>query len=241
MQHNCIPRAKGDILSNTLIVMRHGKAERPEEGVDDKDRQLSAYGARALRATCKQSLKQMRKNATVNIWSSPALRAMQTAEIVFDACKQAGIQVIGELESVDALWDCDFDAFIEHVRSCSADVVFAVGHNPFIEEVVEQLTGSRITFATGSIATSAPLWINLASWIVAAVVMSLFCSRGNRVLGFIGALIAGAILIVAAFACTWAASAGQLVMPDALDLLRAIIPLAVGGVLCIYGVPERHS
>lgn len=95
--------------------------------------------------------------------------------------------------------------------------------------------------AIQSIATSAPLWINLASWIVAAVVMSLFCSRGNRVLGFIGALIAGAILIVAAFACTWAASAGQLVMPDALDLLRAIIPLAVGGVLCIYGVPERHS
>ena len=90
-----------------------------------------------------------------------------------------------------------------------------------------------------TLATTPGLWIDALSWLVAAVVLSLFCARNNRALAFTGAIIAGAVLIFAAFARTWAASAGLVVMPPALDFVRAIVPLVVGGVLCIYGVPHR--
>lgn len=90
-----------------------------------------------------------------------------------------------------------------------------------------------------TLATTPGLWIDAFSWLVAAVVLALFCARSNRALAFTGAIIAGAVLLFAAFARTWAASAGMVVMPPALDFVRAIVPLVVGGVLCIYGVPHR--
>ncbi|MBQ9069585.1 MAG: serine/threonine protein kinase [Eggerthellaceae bacterium] len=87
--------------------------------------------------------------------------------------------------------------------------------------------------------TTPGLWIDLFSWVVAAALLALFCSRSNRGLAFVGAVLAGAILILAVFARTWAESAGMVVMPHPLDFLRSVVPLAVGGVLCIYKVPAR--
>ena len=85
------------------------------------------------------------------------------------------------------------------------------------------------------------LWIDLITWIAAAAVMAALCSRANRMLGFIGALVAGAILLLAAFAHVTANTAGASIMPEAIDFVRALVPLVVGGVLCIYGVPIRRD
>lgn len=139
-------------MTKTLILMRHGKARRPEDGQLDADRQLTAYGKRALDAFLPTAFDFVPQNASVQIWSSPASRAQQTALAVQKACKKAGIETLSKMVLVDALWDQDLDAFIELVRSSDADVVFAVGHNPFIEEAVARLTGSHICFATGGFA-----------------------------------------------------------------------------------------
>ena len=135
-----------------LVLMRHGKAERPELDRSDVDRQLSEQGIRSLRATLPRSLRLMPKGASVRIWSSPADRAAQTAQVVLECCKRAGVEAGSQVELVDALREQDLETTIGLVRSCDADIVVAVGHNPFIEEAVEVLTGSRIDFATGGFA-----------------------------------------------------------------------------------------
>lgn len=138
-------------MSDILVLMRHGKAERPEEGKLDMERRLTEAGKRALAATLPQSLGLMPRNADVQVWSSPAARAEQSARILMRACQRAGVKVDPQLELVDTLWSQMPDAFLESVRACPADVVVAVGHNPFVEDVVLQLTGSHVICATGAL------------------------------------------------------------------------------------------
>ena len=139
-------------MPTTLILMRHGKAQRPLEGKPDEERKLRKQGARSLRAKLPQGLRMIPAGASVRVYSSPAARALQTARIVRDECKRQGIDVRGPVELVPSLWDQDFDEFCDFIRSSNADVVFAVGHNPFIEQATEWLTGSRIDFTTGGFA-----------------------------------------------------------------------------------------
>ena len=142
-------------VSDTLVIMRHGKAQRPVEGLADIDRELTEAGKRALRATLPRALTLIPNDASVHIWSSPAVRADQTAQIVLRACKQAGIDVDPDIEYVDALWRQDIEAFRKRARTCNADIVLAVGHNPFVEEAVQELAGSLIDIATGGFAAIA--------------------------------------------------------------------------------------
>ena len=106
----------------------------------------------------------------------------------------------------------------------------------------ELATTNSLAFeAIRGIATTPGLWIEGASWIIAAATMAAFCSRSNRALGFIGALLAGAILLLATFASVWLDSGGTTIMPNLFDFARAVVPLVVGGVLSIYGVPLRDE
>lgn len=140
-------------MSDLLILMRHGKAQRPSEGMLDIERKLTEAGKRSLAATLPTSLGLMpRSGARIEVWSSPAARAEQTARILVKACRQCGIETDRDLKLVDVLWNQDADAFVETVRQSEADAVIAVGHNPFIEELTYRLSGSRIDFATGGLA-----------------------------------------------------------------------------------------
>ena len=139
-------------MSNVVILMRHGKAKQPREETIDFERELSEAGRRSLEATLPDALALVPAKARVQILSSPATRAMQTAQAVLKACKKRGIGVESTIETVNALWEQDSDAFLDIARACEADVALAVGHNPFIEECCERLCGSRIVFATGGFA-----------------------------------------------------------------------------------------
>ena len=142
-------------MSKMLILMRHGKAQRPIEELPDRNRQLTEAGKRSLSASLPSLLGLMPKDASVQVLSSPAVRALQTADIIHRGCKERGIHVAADIVADEALWAQDAEAFLESVGACEADAVLAVGHNPFIEELTEQLTGSRIDFATGGLAAIA--------------------------------------------------------------------------------------
>lgn len=140
-------------MSDILILMRHGKAQRPSEDMLDMERRLTEAGKRSLIATLPNSLGLLTQaRLSIQVWSSPAARAAQTARIMQKACKRRGADVADDVTMVDALWSQDADAFLEAVRACESDAVVAVGHNPFIEDVTARLTGSRIVFATGGFA-----------------------------------------------------------------------------------------
>lgn len=140
-------------MSDIIILMRHGKAQRPADDMLDMERRLTEAGKRSLSATLPYSLGLLpRSKSSVQIWSSPAVRAEQTARIMLRACKRHGADIDGDLRIVDSLWNQDADSFLSDVRACDTDIVVAVGHNPFIEDVTARLTGSRIDFATGGFA-----------------------------------------------------------------------------------------
>lgn len=140
-------------MTDMLILMRHGKAQRPSEDMLDIERKLTESGKRSLAATLPASLGLLPKsNMRIEVWSSPAARADQTARIMQKACKRHGVKAKEDVVVVDALWTQDSDAFLDMVRQCEADCVIAVGHNPFIEDLTADLTGSRIDIATGGFA-----------------------------------------------------------------------------------------
>lgn len=139
-------------MSSIVILMRHGKAERGLDDVPDREYRLTEEGERSLAATLPKGLSLVPDGATLQVWSSPAVRAEQTAGIMLRACKRAGLNVDPELLLVDSLWDQDVDTFLCEATACAADIVVAVGHNPFVEELTEQLTGSRIDILTGGFA-----------------------------------------------------------------------------------------
>lgn len=140
-------------MRKTVIVMRHAKAKRPVEGQHDTERTLSEAGKRSMRATLPGSLSLWPKaSKQVEIWSSPAQRTQQTAEILARACKQRGIKVSGEIQLLECLWTGDAAALADALRASECDTVAVVGHNPFVEEWMRDLTGSSIIFATGAIA-----------------------------------------------------------------------------------------
>lgn len=118
-------------MSDTIILMRHGKAQRPADDMLDMERRLTEAGKRSLSATLPYSLGLMpRRGSQVQVWSSPAVRAEQTARIMQRACKRHGAEVDADIRIVDSLWNQDAETFLSDVRACTADIVVAVGHNP---------------------------------------------------------------------------------------------------------------
>lgn len=145
-------------MASTLLLMRHGKAKAIAPDQDDFDRELTEAGKRSLAAMLPKMLAHVGKGSgRIEIWSSPAARTMQTANILAKALRTCGTKASGSIESVDALWEQDSTAFLEKVKDSQADTVIAVGHNPMIEELTARLTCARIPFSTGAIAA---MWLN---------------------------------------------------------------------------------
>lgn len=142
----------------------------------------------------------------------------------------------------DALISTAYAAVLALALAGSAATTFANWSPLALWASTELATSNALGFeAIRSIASNPGLWIDLICWLLAAVVLAALCSRSNRFLGFVGAMMAGAILLLAAFARVWVASAGLTLLPEGIELLRGLIPLLVGGVLCIYGIPIRET
>jgi len=68
-----------------LVLLRHAQAKDASDGMDDAERELTKAGRRALRATLPGTLGLLPSNGRIAVWSSPLVRARQTADIVIDA------------------------------------------------------------------------------------------------------------------------------------------------------------
>ncbi len=85
------------------------------------------------------------------IWTSPAIRARQTAELLRDALKERGIN-LKKAQDHESLWEQDINAFMDELTSSKADTIFVVCHAPFVEDLVQHLAGSTPPFSTGALA-----------------------------------------------------------------------------------------
>ncbi len=143
-------------MAKIVVLVRHGKAKDRTECTDipDEKRKLTRAGKRSLAAWLPRAAKLIEadSSASIELWASPAVRTMQTAKAVRKAVSCTLSIKPPDITPCDFLLSQDMTAFLKAVEDSEANIVFAVGHNPFIEEACEQLSGARIPFGTGAVA-----------------------------------------------------------------------------------------
>jgi phosphohistidine phosphatase len=123
-----------------VFLVRHAHAADEAPGLPDAARHLTAEGRKAAR----QLGDRLRwyDCAPTAVWTSPAVRAVQTCELVI-----AGLEWQGPVEAVPELApgsDGDPRGVEHRLRTCAPDaVIVAVGHEPGISGLGALLTADR--------------------------------------------------------------------------------------------------
>ena len=118
--------------SDHVLLVRHGKAE-DGHPLGDEARALTEEGREEFREHARKVAGHVNLTGIV---SSPAVRAVQTAELLAEACGVARVQVRGEI-SVDHGSARAIEALCREVGPGWA----LVGHNPSMAEALAHLLG----------------------------------------------------------------------------------------------------
>ena len=131
----------------TLLVLRHAKSSRNDPALDDHERPLNKRGRR----DAPRMGELLREHGLIPdvVISSDAVRARLTAEAVAGAAGYAGAIVLDP--RLYLAGPADILSLLQRVRG-KAETVMIVGHNPGLEELVEQLTGERQDLPTATLA-----------------------------------------------------------------------------------------
>lgn len=133
-------------MPHTLVVVRHAKSDW-SVAVGDRDRPLAKRGRKQAPAIADL----LRDEGIVPdlVVVSPAERARQTWQLV-----AAGLDDPPEVVVVREAYTFDGGQLLAVVRTLpeSAAVVGLVGHNPAVEELVEQLCGRWVAMPTSAVA-----------------------------------------------------------------------------------------
>jgi phosphohistidine phosphatase len=152
----------------TLLILRHAKSSWDEPGLADIQRPLNKRGKHDA-PRVGQLLKETGIVPDI-ILSSPAVRAMKTAEAVADT---AGFE--GEIKIQENLYPGSPGDYIEVLNELPDNCVRAmvVGHNPGLEELLNDLTGEAEPLPTAALAqVDLPIqrWIDLDDQVLGKVV-----------------------------------------------------------------------
>jgi phosphohistidine phosphatase len=130
----------------TLLLMRHGKSSWSDPSLDDFDRPLKKRGVRAARAVGRE----LRRKAILPdlIVSSAAKRALETAKLT---AKSVGYN--GEIVPTERLYFSEIREQLAMVAEIRMEhrVLMLFGHNPNMEQLVEELTGEYVTMPTAAL------------------------------------------------------------------------------------------
>lgn len=118
----------------TLYLLRHAKSDWLAD-VDDKERELNYNGELEARKLGKEL--KARNIVFDKIICSPAVRAVQTCNIVSKTCGYKG-----EVLFSDKFYFCRADEILEIVGSIddTVDSLLLVGHNPVWSDLVRELS-----------------------------------------------------------------------------------------------------
>jgi phosphohistidine phosphatase len=140
----------------TLLVLRHAKSSWDHPGLSDHDRPLNGRGEKDAPRMGK--LLKKRNLVPDLIISSTALRAKQTAEAVAEKCGY-----VREIEFTEQFFHAPPHIYLQKLATVDEQhhLVMVVGHNPGLEDLVNQVTQVQEIFTTANLA-----WIELpvARW-----------------------------------------------------------------------------
>ena len=131
----------------TLLVLRHAKSSWNDPALDDHERPLNKRGRR----DAPRMGELVREHGLIPdvVISSDAVRARLTAEAVAEAARYAGEILLDP--HLYLACPADILSLLATVRE-NAGTVMIIGHNPGLEELVEQLTGERQDLPTAALA-----------------------------------------------------------------------------------------
>ncbi|HJA28053.1 MAG TPA: CHAD domain-containing protein [Candidatus Olsenella pullicola] len=135
----------GDMVK-TLVLVRHGAPEASSPTGSDLDRKLTSSGARALRVAYPRTFALLGDEVDPLVWSSPAIRALETADVV------AAVTGAQDIEVHQSLYAQDISAFLAELEAVDALCVIAVGHAPFVDHLATRLLGVCPQFGKGTVA-----------------------------------------------------------------------------------------
>jgi phosphohistidine phosphatase len=115
-----------------VLLVRHGKAE-DNHPLGDGARGLTEEGREEFRAHARQLARYV---TLTGIYTSPLVRAVQTAELLAEACGVNRIDVKGELDA-----DRASARSIEALCRAAGPGWALVGHNPSMAEALGHLVG----------------------------------------------------------------------------------------------------
>ena len=141
----------------TLLILRHAKSSWDDSSLDDRDRPLNARGRRDA-PRVGDLLRDERLTPDLII-TSDAVRAHATAVAVAEAAGHTR-DIVADSLLYHASPE-DILAVLETVDDASGNTVMIVGHNPGLEDLIEQLTGERHDMPTAALAQLA---LPISSW-----------------------------------------------------------------------------
>lgn len=142
----------------TLLIMRHGKAER-DGASGDHSRELNERGQRDSETMGAYIAEKI--GLPDAILTSDAQRALQTAEIA-----SVAMGYTGDLTIVPQIYDAELITLLALSRSLldEVDTALVVGHNPGFEEVAAALAGMDEDDVLLPTAGLAHLTFNVDKW-----------------------------------------------------------------------------
>lgn len=144
---NCVTVLKGSVKMDILFV-RHAESESFHFGVMDLKRRLTASGKKNFQKNLPELIDKLESKNTQNIelWSSPAYRALETTEIISKSLRQKTKSVY------DFIYHGSFEALQAEVKNVEVDkTIIIVGHEPILGDWIHHITGEQLTVKNGHI------------------------------------------------------------------------------------------
>lgn len=135
-------------MSKYLILYRHGMAEDKEKSTDDDLRSLSLRGKKLLKKSVSGFKTMLSNHKNIQIYSSPKLRARETAEMLseeLDLEDPIYLDFLGTGGSVRLLRD-----LVTDIEPDTAAII--VGQQPFLSLWSQELSGTFLRFKKGTAA-----------------------------------------------------------------------------------------
>ena len=132
----------------TLFLVRHAKSSKDDPTLADRDRALADRG---LKEAAKMGKRLTKRHVRPDLLvSSPALRALTTAQLIADELDYARKDIVVD----DRLYASSPDALITVIRTLDKkhDHVMLFGHNPEFTDLAHRLSSGIIDMPTSAVA-----------------------------------------------------------------------------------------
>jgi len=127
-------------MQRHVLIMRHAKSLHTESDIDDFDRSLAPRGKKDIARICEK----LQSHGLIpdHIYSSPAKRAKQTAQLV---CTHLSLPE-DRLSYNPEFYAARPKSILDFIRSIPEDIrlPMIVGHNPEMDELLEYLCGENL-------------------------------------------------------------------------------------------------